>query len=78
MDTRRLEDESKAITFYNNSTPKERVEFLNMIARDIFVFVQEDTKFNKGGHNLELDLEVPVCTNGAMIQINVEPITEIK
>ena len=49
-----------------------------MIARDIFVFVQEDTKFNKGGHNLELDLEVPVCTNGAMIQINVEPITEIK
>ena len=75
MDTRRLEDESKALTFYNNSTPKERVEFLNMIARDIFVFVQEG---KKAGHNLELDLEVPVCTNGAMIQINVEPITEIK
>ena len=67
----------KAIEFYNNTTPKERVDFLNLIAKDLSIAVEIQSKLSgRDLHCLELEDEFPVCLNGGMIQLNVEPIID--
>jgi hypothetical protein len=69
----------KAIEFYNNTTPKERVDFLNLIAKDLSIAVEiEAYGITQGGmHCLDLDDELPICINGGMIQLNVEPLINL-
>ena len=63
----------KAIEFYNNTTPKERVDFLNLIAKDLSIAVEvSNTDKAVRVHCLDLDDEYPICINGGMIQLNVE------
>jgi hypothetical protein len=58
----------KILKFYQETSPEEKCQLLNMIAKDICVPVQKDD----GCHVLELDEEVPVCMNGTFFQINIK------
>ena len=59
---------SKILEFYNNTTPEEKCQLLNMIARDISIPYQKED----GTHDYELCEENPVCMNGTMFQLNTK------
>lgn len=58
----------KVVDFYNETTNEQKLFFLELISKDIFVPVQKED----GVHCLGLDQEVPVCMNGTAFQINTE------
>ena len=58
----------KLLEFYNNTTPEEKCQLLNMMARDISIPVQKED----GTHDMELCKENPVCMNGTSFQLNTE------
>jgi hypothetical protein len=58
----------KILEFYNNTTPEEKCQLLNMMARDISIPVQKED----GTHSMELCKENPVCMNGTSFQLNTE------
>ena len=58
----------KLLEFYNNTTPEEKCQLLNMMARDISIPVQKED----GTHSMELCKENPVCMNGTSFQLNTE------
>jgi len=57
---------SKILEFYNNTTPEEKCQLLNMMARDISIPYQKED----GTHDYELCEENPVCMNGTSFQLN--------
>ena len=59
---------SKILEFYNNTTPEEKCQLLNMMARDISIPYQKED----GTHDYELCEENPVCMNGTMFQLNTK------
>ncbi len=58
----------KVVDFYNETTNEQKLFFLELMSKDIFVPVQKED----GVHCLGLDQEVPVCMNGTAFQINTE------
>jgi len=58
----------KILKFYKETTPEEKCQLLNMMAKQICVPIQKED----GCHILDLDAEVPVCMNGTFYQINTE------
>jgi hypothetical protein len=58
----------KVVDFYNETTNEQKLFFLELISKDIFVPVKKED----GVHSLGLDQEVPVCMNGTAFQINTE------
>lgn len=58
----------KVLKFYQETTPEEKCQLLNMMAKDICVPIQK----KDGCHVLDLDDEIPVCMNGIFYQINTE------
>lgn len=58
----------KVVDFYNDTTNEQKLFFLELMRKDIFVPVQKED----GVHCLGLDQEVPVCMNGTAFQINTE------
>ena len=61
-------DFEKILEFYNNTTPEEKCQLLNMMARDISIPVQKED----GTHDMELCKENPVCMNRTSFQLNTE------
>ena len=61
-------DFKKILEFYNNTTPEEKCQLLNMMARDISIPVQKED----GTHDYELCDENPVCMNGTSFQLHTE------
>lgn len=58
----------KILEFYNNTTPEEKCQLLNMMARDISI----PYKKKDGIHDHELCDENPVCMNGTSFQLNTK------
>jgi len=58
----------KILKFYQETTPEEKCQLLNMMAKQIMIPIKKDD----GVHCLELDEEVPICMNGTFYQINTE------
>jgi len=58
----------KILKFYNETSPVEKCQLLNMMADQIMIPIEKED----GVHCLELDKEVPVCMNGSYYQINTE------
>jgi|TARA_R110001632_G_scaffold53793_1_gene132183 hypothetical protein len=65
-------DFKKILEFYNNTTPEEKCQLLNMMARDISIPVQKED----GTHDYELCDENPVCMNGTSFQLNTKEFTK--
>ena len=62
----------KILKFYNNTTPEQKCQLLNMMAKDIMVPIKKED----GVHCLSLDCEAPICLNGTFFQINTEELYE--
>ena len=58
----------KVVDFYNETTNEQKLFFLELISKDIFVPVQKED----GVPCLGLDQEAPVLMNGTAFQINTE------
>jgi len=56
----------KILKFYQETSPEEKCQLLNMMAKDIIVPIKKED----GIHCLELNKEIPVCMNGAFYQFN--------
>ena len=59
---------SKILEFYNNTTPEEKCQLLNMMARDIIIPYRK----KNGIHDYELCEENPVSMNGTAFQLNTK------
>ena len=56
------------LEFYNNTTPEEKKQLLNMMARDIIIPYRK----KDGIHDYELCDENPVSMNGTAFQLNTK------
>ena len=58
----------KILEFYNNTTPEEKCQLLNMMARDIIIPYRK----KDGIHDYELCDENPVSMNGTAFQLDTK------
>jgi len=70
----------KLIDVYAKMDLEDKEFMINLLAKDMFVPVEID--YMDGGktvaHCMELDPEMPVCFNGAMLQLNLQDSIKIR
>lgn len=70
----------KLIDVYAKMDLEDKEFMINLLAKDMFVPVEID--YMDGGktvaHCMELDSEMPVCFNGAMLQLNLQDPIKIR
>ena len=70
----------KIIDLYTEMDMHDKEFMIGLLAKDIFVPVEID--YQDGGktvaHCMELDRDMPVCFNGASLQINLEDSVKVR
>ena len=70
----------KIIDLYTEMDMHDKEFMIGLLAKDIFVPVEID--YQDGGktvaHCMELDQEMPVCFNGASLQLNLEDSIKVR
>ena len=70
----------KIIDLYTEMDMHDKEFMIGLLAKDIFVPVEID--YQDGGktvaHCMDLDREMPVCFNGASLQLNLEDTIKIR
>lgn len=74
-------DTNKVIDFVNNTTLDEKVYFIHLISRSIYI---PTPKYNDDGkascevyvQNIELDSEIPAVPHGTAIQLNTKDLRD--
>ena len=70
----------KIINLYTEMDMHDKEFMIGLLAKDIFVPVEID--YQDGGktvsHCMELDRDMPVCFNGASLQLNLEDTIKVR
>lgn len=70
----------KIINLYTGMDMHDKEFMIGLLAKDIFVPVEID--YQDGGktvsHCMELDTDMPVCFNGASLQLNLEDSIKVR
>ena len=66
------------INIYNKMSNEDKVFMIELMRKDISVFVDVKVNQKRMGYHMNLDSEIPVSLNGISVELNLESKIKIK
>lgn len=66
------------IDIYNKMSNEDKVFMIELMRKDISVFVDVKVNQKRMGYHMDLDSEIPVSINGISVELNLESKIRIK
>ena len=66
------------IDIYNKMSNEDKVFMIELMRKDISVFVDVKVNQKRMGYHMDLDSEIPVSLNGISVELNLESKIRIK
>jgi hypothetical protein len=66
------------IDLYNKMSNEDKVFMIELMRKDISVFVDVKVNQKRMGYHMDLDSEIPVSLNGISVELNLESKIKIK